>query len=49
MYMRRAPSGNTIDDINDHPGARQLAVKMQIGLILKLNWAVGHYIPSSIS
>ena len=30
----RSPSGNTINDIHDHPEAKQLGVKMEIGLIL---------------
>jgi len=29
----RVPSGNAINDIHDHPGAKQLGVKDDIGLI----------------
>jgi len=29
----KAPAGNTINDIHDHPGVKHLGVKVELGLI----------------
>ena len=44
VHMKN-PSGNTINHIHDHPGAKQFVVKVEIRLILNLDWILSAKCP----